>query len=253
MQADSPLQDDRRSLKVNRLLRTAALSALAILSLQPSPGYTQEPTKQRMWSHFLAAADVQAAVIRGDLEATKEPASWLAEYDEPGLPEGSEAFSRELQRAGARVVEATTIEAAGAATGRIAAACGSCHREYYPGMEPTGNVEPPPGEEGDVATHMVRHAWASDRLWEGLVLPSNPAWEEGADAFAGVPLATDDLAFENPEGVRALANRNHELGRRAGLETEPSLRARTYGELISTCAACHQMTGQEPAIEKLDW
>jgi cytochrome c553 len=100
---------------------------------------------------------------------------------------------------------------------------------------------------------MARHAWAADRLWDGLVLPSNAAWEGGADAFAGVPLDTDDLAFDNPEGVRALANRTHELGRRAGLETEPSLRARTYGELLSACAACHQMTGQEPAIKKLDW
>ena len=238
---------------MNRLLTAAALTALVALACQPSPGGAQEPTKQAMWSHFLAAADIQAAVIRGDLDATKEAAAWMAEHDEPGLPDGSEAFLRELQRASARVVDAKTIEAAGAATGRIAAACGSCHREYYPGMEPTGYVEPPPGEEGNVATHMARHAWAADRLWEGLVLPSNPAWEEGADAFAGIPLATDDLVFDNPEGVRALANRTHELGRRAGLETEPSLRARTYGELLSTCAACHQMTGQKPAIKKLDW
>jgi mono/diheme cytochrome c family protein len=226
--------------------------ALAALTFQPSSGPAQEPTNQRMWSHFLAAADVQAAVIRGDLEATMEAATWLAEYDEPGLPDGAEAFLRELQRAAARVIEATTSEAAGAATGRIAAACGSCHREFYPGMETTKLVEPPPGE-GDIAAHMARHGWAADRLWDGLALPSNAAWEAGADAFAGVPLATDDLAFDNPEGVRALANRTHELGRRAGLETEPSLRARTYGELLSTCAACHQMTGQQPAIEKLDW
>ena len=238
---------------MNRLLRTTALSALATLAFLPSSSPAQVPTNQRMWSHFLAAAEVQAAVIRGDLEATKEAATWLAEYDEPGLPDGAEAFLRELQRAAARVVEATTIEAAGAATGRIAAACGSCHREYYPEMEPTGLVEPTPGGKGDLAAHMARHAWAADRLWDGLVLPSNAAWEGGADAFAGVPLATDDLAFDNPEGVRALANRTHELGRRAGLETEPSLRARTYGELLSACAACHQMTGQEPAIKKLDW
>lgn len=238
---------------MNRLLATAAITALAPFILQPSPGSAQEPTKQAMWSHFLAAADVQAAVIRGDLEATKEAATWMAEHEEPGLPDGSEPFLRELQRASARVVEAKTIEAAGAATGRIAAACGSCHREFFPGMEPTEHVEPPPGERGDVPMHMVRHVWASDRLWEGLILPSNAAWEAGADAFAGGPLATDELAFDNPEGVRALANRTHELGRRAGLETEPSLRARTYGELLSTCAACHQMTGQQPAIEKLDW
>ncbi len=238
---------------MNRLLKTTAFSALATLTFQPSSSSAQEPTNQRMWSHFLAAVDVQAAVIRGDLEAAREPATWLAEYDEPGLPDGAEAFLRELQRAAARVIEAKTIEAAGAATGRIVAACGSCHREYEPGMEPTEHVEPPPGEESDVATHMVRHVWAADRLWEGLALPSNTAWEAGADAFAGVPLATDDLAFDNPEGVRALANRTHELGRRAGLETEPSLRARTYGELLSTCAACHQMTGQEPTIKNLDW
>ena len=238
---------------MNRLLKTVALSALATLSFQPSRGPAQVPTRQRMWSHFLAAADVQAAVIRGDLEATEEPAAWLAEYDEPGLPDGSEAFLLELQRAAARVVESTTIEAAGAATGRIAAACGSCHREYYPEMKPTEDVEPPPGAEADLAMHMVRHVWGADRLWEGLVLPSNDAWEAGADAFAGAPLATDDLAFDNPEGVRALANLTHEVGRRAGLETEPSLRARTYGELLATCAACHQMTSQQPAIEKLDW
>lgn len=237
---------------MNKLPGAATLCALTTHLLLPLSGQAQQQSKEDMWTHFRAASLVQAAVIRGDLEGMHEAARWLAEHEEPGLPTGAEPFSRELQRAAARAIEAKTIEAAGAATGRIVAACGSCHREYRPGLAPTEHVEPPPPEEGDVAMHMVRHAWAADRLWEGLALPSNAAWEAGADAFAGAPLPTDELAFENPEGVRALANRTHELGRRAGLETEPSLRARTYGELLSTCAACHQMTGRNPTIEKLD-
>ena len=216
-----------------------------------SPAQAQEG--KDMWLHYQAAADVLAAVIRGDLEAVKKPATWLAEHEEPELPEGAAPFSSELQRSGARAASATTIEAAADATGRIAAACGSCHREYSPGMEGTPHVEPPRGADDDIRTFMVRHVWAAERLWEGLVLPSDKEWEAGADAFAGPPLATDSLAFEDPRGVRALVKRVYQLGRRAGLEKEPSLRARTYGELLSTCAACHQMTGQQPTIKQLDW
>jgi hypothetical protein len=151
-----------------------------------------------MWSHFLAAADVQAAVIRGDLEATMEAATWLAEYDEPGLPDGAEAFLRELQRAAARVIEATTSEAAGAATGRIAAACGSCHREFYPGMETTKLVEPPPGE-GDIAAHMARHGPGRPGptpsrayLWLPMTSPSTirrayGLWQTAPTSWDGAP------------------------------------------------------------------
>lgn len=234
--------------------RTAGFRILLpflILAVRPAAAYGQ--TQEDMWSHFKAAADVLAAVIRGDLEGVKEPATWLAKHDEPDLPEGADAFSRELLRAAQRAAEATTIEAAGIATGRLAAACGSCHREYRPGMEPTEHAEPAGGADDDIGMYMVRHVWAAERLWEGLVLPSDAAWEAGADVFAAVPMATEDLAFENPEGVRALVKRTYELGRRAGLQTEPSLRARTYGELLASCAACHQMTGQEPTIRKLDW
>jgi mono/diheme cytochrome c family protein len=226
---------------------------LAALILCALPSSATAQTRQDMWSHYRAAADVQAAVVAGDLDASRKAAAWLARHEEEGLPGEADAFAEELRRAAARAAEATTLVAAASATGRIAAACGSCHRERRPGMQPTEHVEPPPDREDDVALHMVRHDWAVDRLWEGLVLPSDDAWEAGWSVFSAAPLDTDKLTFDNPEGARVLANRVHELGRRAGLQTEPSLRARAYGDLLATCAACHQLTGQEPAIRKLDW
>ena len=249
---NEPIDAENRPMScLPRALRPLPFLSTLLVAV-PADG-ARAQSQEDMWSHFEAAAVAQAAVIRGDLDALVEPARWLAEHEEPELPDGTEAFVRELKRAATRAAEARTIEEAGAAMGRIAAACGSCHREYRPGMEPAARAEPPVAAATDVGTHMVRHVWAANRLWEGLVLPSNEAWEEGADVFADDPIDTDALTFDDPEAVHALVVRTHELGRRAGLETEPSLRARTYGELLSTCAACHLMTGQEPVIEKLDW
>ena len=233
------------------------LAAVVGLLITPRLTHAQESsegaTEKHMWSHFRAAADMQAAVVRGDLPALKEPATWLAEHDEVGLPTGAEPFVGELRRAALRAAEARRIEEAGAAIGRVAAACGSCHRELGVELRPTEHLEPPPGEADDVQMHMVRHAWAADRLWEGLVMPSGEAWAAGAKVFGEEPLDALDMSFEDPRGVHEAAKQTHALGERAGLETEPSLRARTYGELIASCAACHQITGRQPVIPRLDW
>jgi hypothetical protein len=171
-----------------------------------------------MSSHFDAAAVVHTAVVHGDLTGVREPGRWLAEQSPPHLPEGTEAYVTELH----------------------------CHREYEGGPVP---VLPPAAAEGpDLPAHMVRHAWAVKRMWEGLVVPSDDAWMAGAQALEGTPLHPEEALAENTEEIDYLEKRCHGLGSRAQLVAGPSARARIYGELIATCADCHQLAGRDVAV-----
>ena len=171
---------------------------------------------------------------------------WLAEHSPPDLPVGTDSFVDELHKYARRAADARNLEDAAYATGRIAQACGACHREYAGGPVP---VLPPEAEKGaDLPIHMVRHAWAVRRMWEGLVVPSDDAWMAGARALEETPLKPGVASTENAEEADYLEKRCHGLGSRAQLVAGPSARARIYGELIATCADCHQLAGRDVAV-----
>lgn len=222
-----------------------ALTLAACSSRYDTPG---EPT---MYSHFAAADDIQAAVVDGDLRAVREPASWLAEHDIPSLPEGSETYLAEMQGFARQAGQATSLADAAHAMGGIAKTCGTCHQKNIaePLTKWTGSLSP--GE--DVATHMTRHAWAVERMWEGLVLPSDDKWAKGAKALEEAPFKPEAVAGTSSEDiaiqkeVELLEKRCHGIGSKAETATDATERANLYGELLTTCASCHKLTGQEVA------
>ncbi len=207
-----------------------------------------EPT---MYSHFGAADDIHAAVVDGDLGAVKEPATWLAEHDIPSLPEGSETYLAEMQGFARQAGQATSLEDAAHAMGGIAMTCGTCHQENI--AEPVTSKTAALEEGEDVATHMSRHAWAAERLWEGLVVPSDARWVEGSQVLEEAAFKPDAVAGTGSEDpavlkqVELLEKRCHGIGSKAGVATDPTERANLYGELLTTCAYCHKLTGQEVA------
>jgi hypothetical protein len=226
--------------------RLLSMPPLSFALVACAAGSSQAQTEAGMSSHFDAAAVVHTAVVRGDLTGVREPGRWLAEQSPPDLPEGTEAYVAELQKYARRAADARNLEDAAYATGRIAQACGACHREYAGGPVP---VLPPAADEGpDLPAHMVRHAWAVKRMWEGLVVPSDDAWMAGAQALEGTPLQPEEAIAANTEEVDYLEKRCHGLGSRAQLVAGPSARARIYGELIATCADCHELAGRDVAV-----
>jgi cytochrome c553 len=217
--------------------RTSALLAgvLATWSCAGGPA-PAETTGNHMFEHFGRADEIQSALILGEVEATRGPARWLATHRGEGIPdEGRESF--EMMRTEARVIEhQTDLKELGRALGRMGVACGSCHEAT--GGGPKISLDAAAPHSGRGPEHMLRHAWALDRLWEGLFAPSDGAWEAGAAALMDMP-----SDFGSNDQANRLAKRVHALSQQARSASTSRQRVETYAEAIQTCALCHGALG----------
>lgn len=205
----------------------------------------QESPADHMQEHFAHVDAVRNAIISGDLEAAKAPAEWLAGHEAmEGIPTGWEQHVEQMRRSARMVVDAPDLATAANATAEMAGICGGCHQGLDEGAQFTIVVVP--SEESGVVSHMLRHEWAADRLWEGLIGPSDESWSVGAAALGEAALAPMDT----PEEVGVLAQRVHELGKTANQTTGFRDRAALYGELITTCAECHRLMDAGPGTRE---
>ncbi|MBW1878043.1 MAG: hypothetical protein JRJ84_06765 [Deltaproteobacteria bacterium] len=137
--------------------------------------------------------------------------------------------------------EAQDIEAASEAIAELAKTCGDCHAsvEGGPTFDPTTL---PPLEEG-VKSHMARHIWAADRMWEALIMPSDSAWERAIVMLGEGAVEEHEMPEAILRSPRALELRKlvHTL---AGEDAPtPGVRTQIYGTLLAACAECHMVTG----------
>ena len=200
-----------------RLASSVALSVLCLFALdavaplagslgppQPpsQPAGAPAPTvRPRMREHFLLGAAIRDAIIHADLEAVREPATWLAEHPQDDLPASAEGNVREMQRLSAEVAKAPDLAQAARSMARLAAACGSCHTAVN--ATPTLIAAMPRGEDGSLAGHMRKHHRAADLLYRGLVVPSDHSWNRGADALTGDPVELELKRGSAPQpGIR---------------------------------------------------
>ena len=200
-----------------------------------------------MHEHLSAVNKIKTAIIRGDLAAVREPARWLAEHPAPAeIPEGWTAHVEGMRMAARDALAATDSNAAAAAVSQMAETCGACHMANGVASRFADNVQPA-DELGSMA-HMQRHQWAADRMWEGLIGPSDLAWGQGADLLLETPLSAREMHTQDDSvrSVRRMARRVHELAAHAMLEQEPGARADVYAEFLGVCAACHTRLGQGP-------
>ena len=178
-------------------------------------------------------------------EAVREPAEWMAEHvNSAAMPKEWVTHAEAMHKAARRAADATDIAAAAQATASMGAACGNCHLALEANVGFAVESAPPEGE--GAATHMGRHAWASGRMWEGLVAPSGVVWDGGAEVLSEAPLAPAELEVELEvlSEVAEMEGKVHALGAEAVGLTGQKERARVYGEFLATCAACHEKTGK---------
>lgn len=125
----------------------------------------------------------------------------------------------------------------------MGAACGHCHAALAANVTFTGKS--PEGEESSVLARMARHVWADERMWEGLIGPSDVAWEADVAALQEAPLHPEMLAEDRspPAEVVRLADEVHALGQRGRTTAGTERRARLYGEFLATCDGCHSRLG----------
>lgn len=211
----------------------------------PPPERFERDMVMRMHMHesYDLVRAIERLLIRGKLEDAARLATAISEV--PGAPaHGSWAAQTVLVRdRAAAVARATTVDQACKAEAKLAAACGGCHIESR--VAPEFREYPPaPADTGTIAGRMLRHRWAADRLWEGVVGGADEPWLAGLDVLAAAPLDWGDRAKERETLARDL-QRLADTARKQKSGTLDA-RATAYGEMLSTCAACHTLKPAPP-------
>ncbi|MBI2220791.1 MAG: hypothetical protein HYU53_06245 [Acidobacteria bacterium] len=218
------------------------IAASVLVAAQRKPSDPQ--TAGHMREHYTQVHAVEHAVIRGDLEAVKEPATWLAAHEaSQELDKASAAQVSAMRQAARRAADAEDLKSAATATAAMLAACGDCHRAAA--VVPPVPVPDRPAVAGSVG-HMLEHQRAVDQMANGLIVPSTGMWKEGADALKASPLRAGDLP-RDPKLTREIAaaeDRVHVLADQASAAAEESARVNAYAQIISTCAQCHGLHGR---------
>jgi cytochrome c553 len=191
-----------------------------------------------MKEHFSQVNAMKAAVVRGEVAEFRVAAELLATRQLSGdVASQWKVHLQTMQNAAGVGRDASDIEAASTALGGVGRACASCHRALG---GPKVEVGTPPAEGSGVNLHMVRHQWAVDRMWEGLMGPSDEAWLKGSEALGDAPLRRSGIVKGKTvtEHIAVLAKETHALANRA--RTAPvDERGKHYGALLATCASCH--------------
>lgn len=201
-----------------------------------------EPTE--MHRHFSRTVDIQTGILVGDLERVRSAAEWLASYRGIEAENSSGAVHLQTVREEAyRISRAAGLDSVARAAGTMAAACGSCHRATNGGPNFVVGSDYPEGQTPGGT--MIRHLWAADRLWEGLVGPSENAWEAGARALGEEWTSSGDVVQTSsaPEQAQGYVTAIQELARIAVNATTQEARGEVFGEILGTCNRCHQVIG----------
>ena len=236
------------------LASIAALTLIATTSrLSPAQGVRAEnetDVATQMHEYLGRITTIKSLIIMGDLDGAREPAIWVADHEVvAGLPADFEQYVGLMRQYARGVNNATDLVSAALAVSGMARTCSSCHIANEVAIE--FGYDQVPAEWSDTVSHMQRHQWAVDRLWEGLIGPSDNAWNRGMDMLVDVPLHADDVMSEDSTDADAaaldrMAGRVHALTRRGTTATTPTARADVYGELLGLCAACHTRLGRGP-------
>jgi cytochrome c553 len=204
----------------------------------PPPARFADPALGRyhMRRHFEDLRMVEELLIAGKLdEATALATLLVGKVADPGLARWRR-HDEEVSAAAQALAQAPSVDEALRRAPRVAAACAGCHAEAQ--VMPRVVAAPAvPADDQTPRARMARHAWAVDRLWEGLVMPSDDRWSRGLTVLAQSPPPFTALS-DAPQ----LAGHLQEVARRQlalRATTDLDDRGVAYGELLVTCAACH--------------
>ncbi len=244
-----------RDMARKNILWLALILVLALVAVAFRPSLAQVVSEEdrsavavHMHEHLTRISTIKSAIVAGKLEEVREPATWLAEHETAaGLPAEFESYVIQMRSYARHVIEAPNLTAAAESVSNMAKTCGNCHLVNDVNLE-FGYDRKPREDVEDVVTHMQRHQWAADRLWDGLIGPSNSAWNRGVDMLIDVPLAPEDVTATTAHfsEMGSITRRIHALG---GIGTEtvtPDARSELYSEVLSLCARCHTLLGRGP-------
>jgi hypothetical protein len=200
---------------------------------------SSRPSRELMQDHFTAVVLVRDALIAGNLELAKWNGSFLAQREPDPAVASWSMYVDHLRERAAELADAPTLAAAAAASAGLALECGRCHAANA--ATPTFPTVDRRIAASGTRPHMLRHQWAAEQMWDGMIGPSEARWNDGVAELAEAPLGQDEI-FANATAAPAIAELAadvHALGEEGrGAKTWDD-RAAVYGRLLATCAACH--------------
>jgi hypothetical protein len=194
--------------------------------------------REHMREHFESIRSIERAIIVGDKDTAREQAKTLAEHPSIELADYEEEIEA-VRVAAAALAKEESLEKMAQGGAQLASLCGHCH--LVTTSITTFEWSEPPAESGTASERMQRHLWAMERLWEGLVGPSEMSWREGSKVLQASPFPADKLPIKKdlqPAAKKQLAS-IAALAVRAGAATERADQVTIYGELLGTCSGCH--------------
>jgi cytochrome c553 len=241
---------------MNRNKRLASVLILLLFALQVSPLpariVADEPLSAvaaNMHEHLARISTIKSAVIAGKLQDVRGPANWLAEHETvPGLPGNFAPYVASMRQYARELATTEDLRSAAQAVSNMAKTCGNCHQANKVNLQ-FGYDQLPREDIEDVVTHMQRHQWATDRMWDGLIGPSDSAWNRGVDMLIDVPLLPSDVTTESERfsEIGDIAGRIHALASMAVEAKSLDSRSELYGEVLGLCAQCHTLLGRGPS------
>jgi|GEM_PF-1648232 len=196
-----------------------------------------------MHEDYRAAADVVDAIVAGDLGRAAASAWDLAiPPDASRIPDSWEPWAEGVRIHAADIIVEDDPSAAAGHAAALLEQCGACHTAAA-ALIPFEREAEPAAASGSAA-RMMLHAWAADRLAEGLVGPSDQRWIAGAEALAVAPLVPESVAGgDDPwlADAKRLAEEVGEIARVARDMKSPAQRRAAYASYLETCVACHTL------------
>ncbi len=215
-------------------MRSATLVAvLALLGLGGGAPRTASRTRHEMREHADDLRAIERHLIHGELELAQLRAYMLTRST-PTFAASTADAARELTLTARALASAPTIEDALRAEVQLVTACASCHQSHALATQ-TLPTRPPP-DLPTVDAQMARHQWAAERLWDGIVRPSDADFKAGLYVLANTNLLS--LATDRPALARRLRDQAAAAYKRPPREL--AARAKTYGDVLLTCWSCHE-------------
>ncbi len=216
--------------------RTATSAAGGTTSTEIEQGRVTD-----MHLHFNDINAIQLAIISGNLVTARDLAKKVRAGFKGEPPQGWAPYV-ERSVASAEILEVTSdLSMAARIASTMAGTCGDCHRDQ--GIVVIDHVAvAPPHDEDRFSNFMVQHRWAADRMWEGLIGPSNEAWLAGAKVLATTELTEDDVGerLVLTEEISQLLAQVKSDATKAGTVTGANERQELYGSFLAGCASCHR-------------
>ena len=191
-----------------------------------------------MQTKLMELRSVEHALVRGQLVDAKVSASAIANAPiDAELDEWKRktAHVRELAH---EVATAKSADDALRGLPAVAVACAECHVATG-GWPKLARAPHLPDDGPGTVARMARHQWAVDRMWDGMIGGDEETWRAALTVLAATP---PPYAITEADKVALGA----ELQRVATTALQHRLvdtlddRGRQYGELLVTCAACHE-------------